>query len=83
MEKLAEINAFRVGNTTVSSTFLMRLRFQGYRCKSDIFIFALGGSLEITRTVSLFFPSESLLNHNLTRPRPERCAIIVDINPSH
>ena len=39
MEKLTEINIW-VRKTTDSSTFLVRLWFQGYRCKSDIVIFA-------------------------------------------
>ena len=40
MEKLTEIKTFRVRKTTVSSTFLIRLRFQGYCCQSGIAIFA-------------------------------------------
>ena len=31
---------FSVRKTTLSSTFMIRLCFQGYRCKSDIVIFA-------------------------------------------
>ena len=42
MEKLSEFNTFRVRKTTLSSTFLMRSRVQGYHGKS-----LLGGSLEI------------------------------------
>ena len=38
-EKLEEKNTFR--KTPISSTFFIRLRFQGYRCKSGIAIFAL------------------------------------------
>ena len=55
MEKLAEINSFRVRKTTVSSTFLIRLRFQVYRCKSGIVILAYRGKLEITLTVPLTY----------------------------
>ena len=40
MEKLAEVITFRVRETTVSSTVLIRLKFQWYRCKSDIALFA-------------------------------------------
>ena len=40
-EKLAEINTFRVRKTTISSTFLIRISFQGHRCESGIAIFAL------------------------------------------
>ena len=50
---LSEINTFQVGKTTVSSTFFIRLRFQGYPCKSGIVIFAWGGGsgpLEFTLT---------------------------------
>ena len=39
MEKFTEINTFRVIRTTLSSTFLMRLGFQGYRCTPGIAIF--------------------------------------------
>ena len=42
---------FRVRKTTLSSKFLIRLRFQGYSCKSGVSIFAWGGSLEFTITV--------------------------------
>ena len=41
MENFTEINTFRLLRTTLSSIFLIRLRFQGYRCKSDIAIFGL------------------------------------------
>ena len=39
IEKLTEINTFKTEKTTVSSTFLIRFRFQGYLCKSGIDIF--------------------------------------------
>ena len=41
MEKLSELNTFWVKKTTVFFTFLIRLKFQGYRCKSNIDIFVL------------------------------------------
>ena len=40
MEKLSRINAFRDRKTRVSSTFLIKLKFWGYRCKSGNAIFA-------------------------------------------
>ena len=40
MEKLTEMITLRVRKTTVSSRYLIKLRFQGYRWKSDIAIFA-------------------------------------------
>ena len=40
MEKFSEIDNFRVSKTTVSFPFLIRLRFQGYCCKSGIAKFA-------------------------------------------
>ena len=43
-------------NEHFSSTFLIRLRFQRYRCKSDITIFVWRGSLEITVHLDTFFP---------------------------
>ena len=53
MEKFTEIKTYRVGKTTCSSLFLITLRFQGYRCKSGIAIFACGPVrlIEITPTV--------------------------------
>ena len=39
-EKL-ELSTVRVRKTTVSSTFLIRLWFQGYHCKSGIVIFQM------------------------------------------
>ena len=36
MERLTEITTFWVGNTTLYSTFLIRQRFQKYRCKSGL-----------------------------------------------
>ena len=36
---LTDLNTFRVRKMTLSPTFLIRLSFQGYRCKSDIDIF--------------------------------------------
>ena len=41
----------RVRKTTVSSTFLIRLWLQGYRCKSDIFIL----SWRVTWTLRLHY----------------------------
>jgi len=52
MEKLSELINFESEKTTLSSTLLIKLRFQEYSCKSDIAIFH-GGSLEITLTVPL------------------------------
>ena len=40
-----KINTFLVRKTTAYSTFEIRLRFQGYLCKSGNAIFLLGGSL--------------------------------------
>ena len=48
LKNLTEINIFRVRKTTVSSTFLTGLRFQGYRCKSLHWC-----SLKFTLTVPL------------------------------
>ena len=45
--EIIRFNTFRLRKTTVSYTFLIRSRFQGYR----------GGSLEITLTVPLIFLS--------------------------
>jgi len=36
----SEINTFRFKKITISSTFLIRLKFQGHRCMSGIIIFA-------------------------------------------
>ena len=41
MEKFSEITTFWVRKNMLSFTFLIRLGFQGYRCKSGIAIFAL------------------------------------------
>ena len=40
LEKFKEIHSFWVRKTMLSSTFLIRLRLPGYRCKSGIAIFA-------------------------------------------
>ena len=40
MDNFLELNFFRADKTTVSSTFLIRLMFPGYRCESDIVICA-------------------------------------------
>ena len=40
IEKSSELKTFRVRKTIVSSKFFIRLRFQGYHCKSGIVIFA-------------------------------------------
>ncbi len=40
-EKLTELNTFNPRKEDNSSTLLIRLRYQGYRCKSGIVIFAL------------------------------------------
>ena len=40
MEKFTKVNTFLVRKTTVSSIFFIRLKFQGYRCKLEIAIFA-------------------------------------------
>ena len=56
--------------STVSSTFLIRLRFQGYRCKSGIVIFAHRESIINTLTVRLIiisnlkFVAENILFYN-------------------
>ena len=47
MEKLSELNVFRVRKATISSTFLIKFRFD--RVLSSFH----GGSLEITHTVPL------------------------------
>ena len=39
VEKLIEIYTFRIRKTTLSFTFLIRFRFQGYHWKSNIAIF--------------------------------------------
>ena len=36
MAKIAELNTFRTRKTTVSFSLLIRLRFQGYSCESEI-----------------------------------------------
>ena len=53
MEKLAEMNTFRVVKTTVSSTFLIRFMFKGYRWKLDMASLEIETSLEITLPVPL------------------------------
>ena len=40
LEKFTEIHSFWVRKTMLSSTFLIKLRLPGYRCKSGIAIFA-------------------------------------------
>ena len=40
IERLSEINTFKPLKTKISSIFLIRLRFLGYRCESSITIFA-------------------------------------------
>ena len=52
MEKLTEMITLRVRKTTVFSRCLIKLRFQGYRWKSDIAIFAWRVP-EITLTIPL------------------------------
>ena len=47
MEKLLELNTLQVSKTTIYSTILIRLRFQGYSFNLP------WGSLEITRRVPL------------------------------
>ena len=39
-KKITELTLFQSEKTWLSSSFLIRLRFQGYRCKSEIAIFA-------------------------------------------
>ena len=53
IEKLIEINTFRVKKTMVSSTFLIRLRFQGFRGILGVGIFALEISLIVPLTVDI------------------------------
>ena len=54
MKKLPELNTFQDRKTTVSSRNVIRLRFQGHRCKSVAILPSLKGStLEITLTVPL------------------------------
>ena len=44
--------------------FILKLRFEGYRCKSDIPLYVFGGSVEITFTDPLFI--------NYVKPRNSR-----------
>ena len=52
MEKLAEINTFRVRKSIVSSSYLIRLRFKGTVVNRTL-LFLQGWSLEITLRVPL------------------------------
>ena len=63
MEKLTEMITLRVRKTTVFSRCLIKLRFQGYRWKSDIAIFAWRVP-EITLTVPLL---KKAIRHFSTR----------------
>ena len=47
MKKFTEINAVRVEKKTLSSTYFIRLRFQGYRCKSGFAIFPWKGHIKL------------------------------------
>ena len=38
-EKFTESNAYQAGKATKSFKLLIRLKFQGYRCKSDMSLF--------------------------------------------
>ena len=51
-EKLTELNMFRIRKTTISYTFLIKLRFQWYRCKRSMSSLH-EGPLETTITVPL------------------------------
>ena len=63
MEKLAEINIFR--DRKISVYLLIRLRFQGYRCKSGIVIFAL----RVTWNYA-YSPYKLCFHHVTSRPWP-------------
>ena len=64
VEKLIEIYTFRIRKTTLSFTFLIRFRFQGYHWKSNIAIFVW--RVTWNYTYSPFFSSDP---PNTTHPK--------------